>query len=146
MTDPSERGQVAGVEALSLGLLVLIVGVLLVGSAWAVIDAKLAVVAAAREAARTYVESPSAAEGRRAGAVAAAEAMRSHGRASAQVEFVEPAEFRRCAPMTARVVYEVPAVPLPWIGGLGRITVSSRHTERVDPFRDGIEGSVACPP
>ena len=51
-----ERGQAGGVEALPFGLLIFVVGALLVASAWVVVDAKLAVVSAAREAARTYVE------------------------------------------------------------------------------------------
>jgi hypothetical protein len=44
-----------------------------------------------------------------------------------------------------RATYHVPALPLPWIGGFGDgFDVSSRHSERVDPFRDGIEGEAAC--
>ncbi|MBA2283441.1 MAG: hypothetical protein H0W25_19710, partial [Acidimicrobiia bacterium] len=50
-----ERGQMGGIEALPFGLLIFVVGALLVANAWAVIDAKLAVTAAAREAARTWV-------------------------------------------------------------------------------------------
>ena len=37
-------------------------------------------------------------------------------------------------------------MPLPWIGGLGTTTVSARHSERIDPFRDGIPGEAECPP
>ena len=51
-----ERGAVGGIEVLPLGMLVLVVGTLLVVNAWAVVDAKLAASAAAREAARAYVE------------------------------------------------------------------------------------------
>lgn len=142
-----ERGQAGGVEAIALGLLVFVVGALLVASTWAVVDAKLAVAAAAREAARTYVEAPSADEAGQAGSAAAADAMQGHGRSDASVTFeLEAGGFRRCATVTARVSHTVPAVALPWIGGLGSITVSSRHAERIDPFRDGIEGAAACPP
>ena len=49
-------GQVGGIEVLPFGLLVFIVGTLLVANAWAVVDAKLAVTSAAREAVRSYVE------------------------------------------------------------------------------------------
>ena len=53
--------------------------------------------------------------------------------------------FRRCAPVVVRASYEVPAVPLPWIGGFGAgIDVAARHSQRVDPFRDAIEGDAAC--
>lgn len=141
-----EHGQAGGVEAIAFGLLVFVVGALLLASAWAVIDAKIAVTSAAREAARTYVEAPTAADAVRDGTAAAREAMANHGRAGAEISFVEPAAFRRCAPVTARVAYRVPALPLPWIGGLGEITVAARHQERIDPFRDGIEGTAECPP
>jgi len=143
----NERGQVAGIEALPFGLLIFVVGALLVASAWAVIDTKLAAVSAAREAARTYVEADSATEAAAAGAAAAEEAMANHGRhGEVTTAFDEPASFTRCAQVIARVSYEVPAVPLPWIGGLGSITVASRHAERIDPFRDGIAGTAECPP
>lgn len=142
-----ERGQVGGLEAIPFGLLVLLVGALLLAAAWAVVDAKLAVVSAAREAARTYVEADSADAGVDAGTAAAAEAMSNHGRrATVEVTFDEPADFTRCAQVVARVSYDVPAVPLPWIGGLGTTTVSARHSERIDPFRDGIPGAAQCPP
>jgi Flp pilus assembly protein TadG len=142
-----ERGQVGGLEAIPFGILVFVVGSLLAASAWAVVDAKLAVVSAAREAARTYVEADSADEGVEAGSAAAQEAMANHGRrAPVEVTFDEPADFTRCAQVVARVSYEVPAVPLPWIGGLGTTTVSARHSERIDPFRDGIPGEAECPP
>ena len=142
-----ERGQVGGLEAIPFGILVFVVGSLLAAAAWAVVDAKLAVVSAAREAARTYVEADSADEGVEEGSAAAREAMANHGRrAPVEVTFDEPADFTRCAQVVARVSYEVPAVPLPWIGGLGTTTVSARHSERIDPFRDGIPGEAECPP
>jgi hypothetical protein len=140
-----ERGQVGGVEALPFGLLIFVVGALLVAAAWSVIDAKLAVVSAAREAARTYVEAGSPREAVDDGTAAALEAMANHGRGSdVDVSFAPGGEFDRCDPITARVSYRVPAVPLPWIGGIGEITVSSRHSERVDPFRDGLAGASRC--
>ena len=47
---------VGGVEALPFGLLTFVAGVLLVANLWAVVDAKVAVDAAARQATRHYVE------------------------------------------------------------------------------------------
>jgi Flp pilus assembly protein TadG len=143
----AERGQVGGIEALPFGLLIFVVGALLVASAWAVVDTKLAVVSAAREAARTYVEADATDEARAAAAAAPEEAMAAHGRAGeVTVEFDDPATFARCASVTVRVSYEVPAVPLPWIGGLGTTTVAARHTERIDPYREGPPGVAVCPP
>lgn len=142
-----ERGQVGGIEALPFGLLIFVVGALLIASAWAVVDTKMAVVSAAREAARTYVESDSAADGVASATAAAEEAMANYGRrGELGLEFDEPAAFARCAPVVVSVSYDVPAVPLPWIGGIGEITVTSRHAERIDPYRDGIAGATECPP
>ncbi|MGZ4694068.1 MAG: hypothetical protein ACXWA3_10620, partial [Acidimicrobiales bacterium] len=50
-----DRGQLAGIEVLPFGVLVFVVGALLITNAWAVVDAKIAVDAASREAVRTYV-------------------------------------------------------------------------------------------
>jgi hypothetical protein len=47
----SDAGMVGGIETLPFGLLVFVVGSLLVAQAWAVVDAKLAVDAAASRAA-----------------------------------------------------------------------------------------------
>ena len=142
-----ERGQAGGIEALPFGLLIFVVGALLVASAWAVIDAKLAVVSAAREGARTYVESDDAGSAEVAAIAAAEEAMANHGRGGGiEVDIDSPGSFTRCAGVQVQVTYEVPAVPLPWIGGLGAIRVSSTHSERIDPFRDGLAGEAQCPP
>ena len=147
MNRSPERGQAGGIEALPFGLLVFVVGALLVASAWAVVDTKLAVVSAAREAARTYVEADDREAATEAASLAATEAMANHGRRGpAEVTFQEPPAFTRCAVVTVRVAYQVPAVPLPWIGGLGSIEVSARHSERIDPFRNGLPGVAACPP
>ncbi len=53
-----DGGQVAGIETIPFGILLFVIGALLVANAWAVIDVKMAVTSAAREAARTYVEAP----------------------------------------------------------------------------------------
>ena len=139
-----ERGAVGGLEAIPFGLLVFVVAVLLVANAWAVVDAKLAVTAAAREAARTWVESDGSDGPARA---AADEALRGHGRDPDRLdlELTAPTGFGRCAPVVVRATYRVPALPLPWIGGFGDgFEVSSRHSERVDPFRDGLTGTATC--
>lgn len=139
-----ERGAVGGLEAIPFGLLVFVVATLVVANAWAVVDAKLAVTAAAREAARTWVEG--AGDGTAARA-AAAEALRGHGRDPDRLdlELSAPTGFGRCATVVVRARYVVPAVPVPWTGGFGDgIEVAARHSERVDPFRDGLPGAAAC--
>jgi hypothetical protein len=141
-----DAGQVGGIEALPFGLLIFVVGTLLIANAWAVVDAKFATDAAARQAARTYVESedPAAAVDR---AVAAGLAsIAAHGRdpTRAGLRPVERAELVRCARVTFEATYEVPALSLPFIGGYGRapFDVRSSHSELVDPFRAGLSGSA----
>lgn len=138
-----ERGAVGGLEAIPFGLLVFVVGVLLIANAWAVVDAKLAVTAAAREAARTWVEG----DGETLDAQQAArDALLGHGRDPERLvlDLQAPTGFGRCAPVVVRATYTVPALALPWIGGFGDgFDVSARHSERVDPFRDGVPGEAA---
>lgn len=161
MTRPrgDDRGQVGGIEVLPFGLLVFVVGTLLIANAWAVVDAKLAVDAAAREAARHFVEAdvPDArnfADAEAAARRAGYEALAAHGREEARsiVELTGlesrdgQAGFTRCARATFTARYDVPVLRLPWIGGFGSgLDVTSRHSELIDPYRDGVPGSAeAC--
>jgi hypothetical protein len=141
-----DRGQVGGIEALPFGLLIFVVGSLLIANAWAVVDAKFATDAAAREAVRSFVEAddPSVAvEEARAAGLAAIEG---HGRDPERAT-VRPAgtvRLERCARVTFEVIYEVPSLTLPLIGGYGRapFRVRSTHSELVDPFRAGLTGEA----
>lgn len=147
-----DRGQMGGVEALPFGVLVFVIGTLLVVNAWAVVDARMATDAAAREATRAFVEAPVTDRSGTGAASAAAvtagrEALAAHGRdpSRAQVELTglqsPSGGFERCARVTFTVTYEVPALTLPWIGGFGDgFDVASSHSELVDPFRDGVPG------
>jgi hypothetical protein len=158
MAPHSDAGQVGGIEALPFGILVFVVGALLVANAWAVVDAKLAVDAAARQATRHYVESEVATPGHpgdqeQAAVDAGLAALEAHGRdpadasigLSALVGSGGQAGFSRCARATFTVSYEVPALTIPWVGGFGDgIDVSSSHSELVDPFRSGVPGSAAA--
>ena len=144
-----ELGQMGGIEVLPFGFLIFVVGALLIANAWGVVDAKLATDAAAREAARTFVEVVEGNDASAATAAAAAagdEAAVGHGRSADRMEIViEAPSVARCASITVIATYEVPAIPLPWIGGFGNgITVRSRHSERIDPFRDDVAGPVTC--
>lgn len=147
----SDAGQVGGIEALPFGILVFVVGALLVANCWAVIDAKIAVDAAARQATRTYVEGDAGANPEQSAVEAGLATMASYGRDPAQTEIVlsglvatgPQVGFTRCARATFRASYEVPALTIPWIGGFGDgIDVSSSHSELVDPYRSGVPGSA----
>ncbi len=144
-----DAGQVGGIEALPFGLLIFVVGSLLITNAWAVVDAKFATDAAARQAVRTFVEADDAdtaeAEAREAGLAS----IDAHGRdpARAIVRPVGDASLVRCERVTFEAVYEVPALSLPFIGGYGDapFRVRSAHSEVVDPFRSGVAGEAeAC--
>jgi hypothetical protein len=151
-----DRGQVGGIEALPFGVLVFVVGTLLVANAWAVVDAKLAADAAARQATRSFVEADVAAaddygDARAEANVAGYRALEAHGRdrgrATVDLTALESptgdAAFVRCARATFTATYHVPALTLPWIRGFGRgFAISSSHSELVDPYRDGVPGTA----
>lgn len=151
-----DRGQAGGIEVLPFGLLVFVVGVLIVANVWAVVDAKLATDAAAREATRQFVEAPVMEAGDADAAASAAsavglEALAAHGRdpsrGSVELSSLEDVAgrggFVRCARATFTASYRLPALTVPLIRGVGSgIEVRSRHSELVDPFRDGVPGEV----
>lgn len=142
-----QAGQVGGVEGLAFGVLVFVFGALLVTNAWGVIDAKMAATSAAREAARTYVESPTAAAAAAGAEAAGFDAIVAHGRLPerARVERVDGGPFSRCARVVIEVTYRVPLVVVPLLGQTGDgMTVTARHAEVVDPYRTGVPGSAAC--
>lgn len=153
---PDDRGQAGGIEALPFGVLVFVVGTLLVANAWAVVDAKLAVDAASRQATRHFVEAEvagtgavddAAASAREAGLAALAAHGRRAERADVRLTGLVPAPgqagYSRCARATFTATYVVPALSLPWIGGFGNgIDVVSSHSELVDPYRHGVPGSA----
>jgi hypothetical protein len=141
-----DAGQVGGIEALPFGLLIFVVGALLIANAWAVVDAKFATDAAARQAVRTFVEATRADDALAEARPAGLDAVEAHGRdpARATVDPLGAARLERCERVTFEVVYEVPALSLPFIGGYGRapFRVRSAHSELVDPFRSGVPGEA----
>ena len=141
-----EAGQVGGLEAMVFGVLVFVVGTLIVANAWGVIDAKLAAGAAAREAARAFVEAPAAGDAESLARKAADDAMAGHGRDPARMTVrVVSGAFARCARVTVEVRYPVPLLALPWIGHAGTgFTAAARYSEVVDPYRAGLAGSARC--
>ena len=138
-----ERGAVGGIEVLPFAFLVFVAGTLLLADAWAVVQGKVAASAAAREAARAYVESDGpAGMAVEQAASAAREALEGTGGEPERMrlEAVGPLSFRRCARVTFEVRYSVATVNVPWIGafGGGLVTTSARHSEVVDPYRSGV--------
>lgn len=142
-----ENGQLGGIEGLVFGVLIFVFGTLLVANAWGVIDAKLATTAAAREAARTFVEAGSEDDGARAAEDAARQAIVAQGRRWERARITRPDEtgFGRCQRVTIQVTYDVPLIAVPLLGQAGHgLTVTSRHSEIVDPYRSGLPGEARC--
>ncbi len=147
-----EAGFVGGFEMLPFSFLVFVIGLALLVNAWGVIDAKLVATAAAREATRAFVESsgPTSADALAAARRAAAEAVDGHKSQPGEWELHSegPADLRRCARVTLVVTYDVPTFRLPWIGGFAGsvITATGRHSEMVDPYRQGLGAPPALTP
>jgi hypothetical protein len=142
-----ESGFAGGAEALVFGVLIFVVGTLLVLNAWAVIDAKFATSAAAREAVRAAVETPVGADPDARARLAAADAIRGHGLDPDGATLVAhwTPELRRCAEVVYEVRTRVPALILP---GIERrrtgFEVTAVHRELVDPYRSGLEIGDRC--
>lgn len=143
-----QAGFVGGFEALAFGVLVFVIGTSVMINGWAVVDAKFATNAAAREAVRAVVETPAvgpptAASLHAVALSAARQAAAAHGHDAAVVDIAvqtpsgELAQVR-CAPVRIRASIEVRAIILPGISGPALRTVSSTHEEVVDPFRSGL--------
>ena len=131
-------------EVLPFGLLTFVVGALLVANAWAVIDAKIAVSAAAREATRAFVEAPVDTDPFMSAEAAARSAIEGAGRDPAELVLTPlEATFARCETVTFQASYQIPALRVPWVGGFGDgFTASARHAEVVDPYRTGVPRTV----
>ncbi|MDQ1402567.1 MAG: hypothetical protein QOG03_883 [Actinomycetota bacterium] len=142
---PDEAGQIGGIEAVIFGLLIFVVGTLIVANAWGVIDAKLATSAAAREAARTYVEAPAGSDAFALADAAARDAIAGQGRDPLKMSLAPLPAPARCQRILADVTYPVPLISLPWVGHAGTgFTVHGRHSEVVDPYRSGLPGEASC--
>lgn len=128
-----DGGQIAGIEAVPFGLLVFVTGALVVTQAWGVVNAKFLATTAAREATRAFVEAPNA------------------GSAAAVLPPTPPLTlervdtgFARCRQVTFEARYALAGVGLPWGADRPGVIVRARHTEVVDPFRDGLPGVADC--
>jgi hypothetical protein len=142
-----ERGAIAGVEGLFFGVLIFVMGTLLVTNAWNVVDSKLATTASAREATRAYVEADNRNSALDAAQAGAMESMAGHGYRGAELSVLEDTRpgYQRCGTVTLGVTTEVDRIALPLISGSGgTITISSTHTEVIDPYRSGLPGTASC--
>jgi hypothetical protein len=138
-----ESGQLASIELLPFGILVFCIGVLFFGQVWAVVDAKSAVDAAAREATRAFVEGHNEASASAAASASAQQSMAASGRDVGRMSIAAqgPLVLERCQRISFEVAYDVPLLTAPLLPSWGNgIRVSASHSEIVDPYRDGLTG------
>ena len=143
LTSADERGQ-AGAEVIA-GCVVLIVGLVFVfANLWAVLDAKMAVSSAARNAVQAYVEENTRGAAEAAARTEASELLSSRFPARWTTE-TKTERFERCQPIVIRVTVDIPLIAVPFLGSFGGTkTVSATHRSRIDPFRSGVPGEVDC--
>jgi Flp pilus assembly protein TadG len=139
-----EEGAVAGLEALAFGVLVFVVGTLVIVNAWAVIDARFATSAAAREAVRSVVQAPdvglTSAQLEERAQTAASQALAAHGYTGEPMLTGPPLTQSRCATVEITAELEVVPTVLPWVTQPLSYRVASTHAEVLDPFRAGLDG------
>jgi hypothetical protein len=144
----SEDGFAGGFAGLLFGLAIFIIGTLLAAYAWSVVETKAAALAAAREAARSYVEAPDPVSGFDAARRSAMGALSGRvAQPDRAVVTLASGVFGRCQRITISVAYPAPALMLPLVrtvGPLGGHTVRAEHSELVDPYRTGLPGAAAC--
>lgn len=124
----------------------MLAGLVLLSSAWGAVDAKATAAAAAREAARAYVEAADGDSGADAARAAAEDVARGYGRDPSRLGLVRSGEaFARCARITYQASYPLPVLRVPFLdSSVGGWTVSARHSEIVDPYRSGLPRAADC--
>lgn len=141
-----ERGAVGGVEVLPFGFLIFVAFSLVIANAWAVVDAKLAVEAAAREAGRAYVEAHDPDTAHSAADAAARQAISGAGRDPARLSVTaEGGPYERCEVVDHFTAYEVAGLKIPFVGSFGSsFTVRGHHRSVVDPFASAPGRNNSC--
>jgi len=136
-----QRGATGGFEIIPFGFLIFVLGAVMMINSWTVIDSWMAVSAAAREGARTYVESdPTSAWGD--AQIAVQGVMDDYGRGGRALPATRSStDYNRCQVVTVTASYDIALINAPFIGSFGSFTtVESSHSERIDPFRSGDFG------
>lgn len=146
MRASDERGVVGGLEVLPFGMLIFVAFTLIIANAWAVVDAKLAVESAAREAGRAYVEAHDAEAAPAAAAAAARQSIEGLGRDPDGLSLtVSGGPYERCAVVEHVATYQVPSLTVPFLGAFGSgFTVRGAHRSIIDPFATGSGTENSC--
>jgi Flp pilus assembly protein TadG len=140
-----DDGFIAGADGLMIGLTIMVAATLLFANLWGVLAARMATQEAAAAAARAYVEAHDSASASAAARRVAIEVLETHHRHPSAVQ-VSGERWERCGRVVVTVTTEVSRFPLPGLSGASHFTVSSSHSEIVDPYRssDGLPGEVNC--
>jgi hypothetical protein len=127
----SERGMVAGGEALVFGTLVLLAGALVLVNVWSVIETRAAVDAAAREYLRAYTRADDRDHALDAADLAARAALAARDTPLRTLRIVEPAaaQFGPCGRAEVTLIATVPAARVPFVGEVAATEVRVTHAE-----------------
>ena len=141
-----DAGVVGGAEVLPLAVLVFVGGVLLVAHLWGVVDARAALDAATRDAARAYVEAPGPEVAEQQARDRAAAALTGRGRDATRLQLhishPDGRAWGRCVPVEIEAAYDVAQPRLPWQDHGSVLTVRSRSSEVIDPWRSGVDAGA----
>jgi hypothetical protein len=134
---------VGGLEALVLGFLVLFGGAGLMVNAWALVETRTALDAAAREYLRAYTAGSDPVSAAGAGADAARQVLVERGTPlqDLAVQAPDPTLFGPCQPVEVTLTLEVDELRVPFIDRLGPSTVSVSAAELVDTHREMTAGA-----
>jgi hypothetical protein len=143
----NERGAVAGLEVLALGILVLVTMVLVLSAAWGVVDSRAALDDAAREYLRTYTEQPDAAAAATAAGSAARQLLVQRGTPLRSLRVVAPdaSQFGPCATARVELHATVPQLRLPFGHRFGATDVVAVAEELVDAHKEVLRGQAYDP-
>ncbi|MCB9387486.1 MAG: hypothetical protein H6517_06630 [Microthrixaceae bacterium] len=130
---------VAGAEALAVGTLIVLAGLILVVNAWAVVDTRTALESAAREYLRVYTESEDPASAATAGRRAVDDVLEDRPAMLERLllEAPQPERFGPCEAAAVRLTSRVPAIHVPLTGARwGEHTVTVSAVELIDAHRE----------
>lgn len=129
----NEAGFAGGTETIPFGIVVFIAATLLLANVWAAFDTRGTLDNAARDYLRAYTAAMTRAEAETAGADAAAVAL---GDRVVDHTIRAPEEaFGPCRAVTVEIEATLPAVRLPFVGGLGTQTIRTTQRELIQPYR-----------
>lgn len=149
-----DTGALGGAETVPFVILIFVVGSLMVFNLWSVIHTKMALNAAAREAAHAIAEAAPSGSGVDTQVTAEAEAAARNAYQvftgdQADPNFTVttdvPGGWRRCAAFTVTVSTRAPLVRLPMVGAVApSAPVQASSSSIVDPFRDSATVTGEC--